>query len=228
MAENDATARLEALWGDTLTRLRQLEEEKTGVPATQWRAGGRATKANPDKENHTWWEANGLRMLNEFNEWWTANGAWTIWRTPIGEPAVEVGLFADLGGVPVRAYADLIAYDNDGVLSVIDFKTGSYMPDSGMQLGLYATLVETLFGVRPQRGYYYDARNAQMIPAPGMERWTPAVFTHLFQKFAAAIDAELFMPNVGMSCKTCGVKDYCYANGGSRSQGVDPLSTLGK
>ena len=120
--------------------------------------------------------------------------------------------------------SDLIAYDQNGILSVVDFKTGSYMPDSSMQLGLYATLVEILFGVRPQHGYYYDARNAVMIPSPGIERWTKPVFDELFGKFAVAISHDLFLPNIGMMCKSCGVKEFCYAYSGA--VGIDPLGDL--
>lgn len=216
----------QSVWLTALSEAVTSEVEKTGVVPEQWRAGGRATKANPLKENGGWWADRGHQMVSDFEAWWTANNDWYVWLTPTGERAVEIALFSDFNGVPVRAFADLIAYDADGILSVVDFKTGAHMPNNGMQLGMYATLVEVLFGVRPQRGYYYDARNATMVRAEGMERWTKPVFDHLFTKFAKAVEEEIFLPSISMLCSSCSVNDYCYAYGGQLAQDVDPISYL--
>ena len=215
---------LEALWQPAFDNAVATELMRSGIAAENWRAGGRATKENPDKENGTWWATNGFDMFKSFTEWWEANNNWHIWQTPQGDYGVELGLFSDFNGVPVRAFADLICYDQDGVFSVVDFKTGRSMPDSSMQLGLYATLIEHLFGVRPARGYYYDARKAIMVPAVGLDRWTKPVFDELFSQFQVAVQHEIFLPNIGMLCSSCGVKDMCYAYSGA--VGVDPLGDL--
>lgn len=215
---------LEALWQPAFDNAVATELMRSGIAAENWRAGGRATKENPDKENGTWWATNGFDMFKSFTEWWEANNNWHIWQTPQGDYGVELGLFSDFNGVPVRAYADLVCYDQDGVLSVVDFKTGTYMPDSAMQLGLYATLIEHLFGVRPQHGYYYNARKAIMEPVTGLDRWTKPVFDELFGQFQVAVQHEIFLPNVGMLCGSCGVKDFCYAYSGA--VGIDPLGDL--
>jgi CRISPR/Cas system-associated exonuclease Cas4 (RecB family) len=111
-------------------------------------------------------------------------------------------------------------------LTVIDFKTGSYMPDSSLQLGVYASLMEMQFGVRPTKGYYYSARKAQFIESPGIERWTIPVLTEMFRQFNLGIENKIFLPNIGMSCGTCGVKEYCYAVGGQLAEIFDPLAGI--
>ena len=111
---------------------------------------------------------------------------------------------------------------------MIDFKTGSYTPDSAMQLGVYACMMEMTFGIRPTRGYFYSARKAQFEEAYGLHLWTTPVFTELFAQFERGLQAEIFLPNIGMACGTCGVKDYCYAVGGQLAQVYDPLATIKK
>jgi hypothetical protein len=87
-------------------------------------------------------------------------------------------------------------------------------------------MMEMQFGVRPTRGYYYSARKAQFIEAPGLDRWTIPVLTELFTQFNLGIKHEIFLPNLGMSCSTCGVKEYCYAFGGQLAEVYDPLANL--
>ena len=214
------------LWTEKFSEAIEAEAERHGVAPAAWRAGGRATKENPNKEDGQFWLTKGDAMFNDFLAWWNANNDWYVWRTPHGIPAVEISLESELQGVPVKAFADIIVYDQDGVLSVVDVKTGSSMPTGSMQLGLYAVLCEKLFGVRPQRGYYYDARKATMVQAEGMDKWTLPLFEELFSQFARAVEAEVFLPNVGMLCSSCSVKQFCYIMGGELAQDVDPLSVL--
>jgi len=50
--------------------------------------------------------------------------------------------------------------------------------------------------------------------------------TELFAQFVRGVDANIYLPNLGMACSTCGVKDYCYAAGGQLSQIYDPLAEI--
>ena len=57
---------LEQVWDECfLEEIARIEKE-TGTNPTDWRAGGRATKANPDKENKAWWDTNGKQMFVNF------------------------------------------------------------------------------------------------------------------------------------------------------------------
>jgi hypothetical protein len=50
----------------------------------------------------------------------------------------------------------------------------------------------------------------------------------MFAKFELGVQNEIFIPNIGMSCNGCGVKDYCYAAGGELSEIYDPLALVNK
>ena len=42
---------------------------RTTIPEEDWKASGRATKANPDKENKDWWLKNGPLMVDKWIAW---------------------------------------------------------------------------------------------------------------------------------------------------------------
>ena len=163
-------------------------------------------------------------MFFDFINAWNESG-FELWVSPEGVPGIEIGFNNSFGEVPVKAFADAVVVQGNEI-AVVDFKTGSYMPDSSLQLGVYASMMEMQFGVRPTRGYYYSARKAQFIEASGLDRWTIPVLTELFTQFNLGIKHEIFLPNLGMSCSTCGVKEYCYAFGGQLAEVYDPLANL--
>ena len=213
------------MWEESFQEQIAEVQEKSGTNPVDWRKGGRATKANPDKEDGNWWSENGKKMFFDFINAWQESGL-EIWQTPQGLPGVEIGFNNMFGEVPIKAFADLIAVTPTGELVVVDFKTGNYTPDSSMQLGVYACCMEMTFGVRPSKGYFYSARKAQFEEVGGLDRWSVPVMTEMFTQFQRGLDAEIFLPNIGMSCGTCGVKEYCYAVGGQLAQIYDPLAGL--
>ena len=95
-----------------------------------------------------------------------------------------------------------------------------------MQLGLYANCIESTFGVRPTRGFFYSARDAEFIEVHDLDRWTMPLFTELFRQFDLGLKNRIFLPNPGMSCRTCGVKDFCHVMGGQLAPVYDTLSTI--
>jgi RecB family exonuclease len=194
----------ETIWRESFDAEIETVQSKSGSNPFDWRRGGRSTKENPNKEDGNWFE---------------------IWVSPEGVPGIEIGFNNLFGDVPIKAFADAVVMSGNE-LTVIDFKTGSYMPDSSLQLGVYASLMEMQFGVRPTKGYYYSARKAQFIESPGIERWTIPVLTEMFRQFNLGIENKIFLPNIGMSCGTCGVKEYCYAVGGQLAEIFDPLSQI--
>jgi len=214
----------ETIWRESFDAEIETVQSKSGSNPFDWRRGGRSTKENPNKEDGNWWDENGERMFFDFINAWQASG-FEIWVSPEGVPGIEIGFNNSFGDVPIKAFADAVVMSGDE-LTVIDFKTGSYMPDSSLQLGVYASLMELQFGVRPTKGYYYSARKAQFIESPGIERWTIPVLTEMFRQFNLGIENQIFLPNIGMSCGTCGVKEYCYAVGGQLAEIFDPLSQL--
>lgn len=216
---------LEQVWDECFLEAIAEAEAKSGTNPTDWRVGGRATKANPDKENKAWWDVNGKQMFINFTAAWRESG-FKVWVAPGGVPGVEINLSAAFGDVPIKAFADAIVVLPNGEIAVVDFKTGTYIPNSSLQLGVYAALMEILFDVRPTRGFYYDARQAVFKESYGINRWTVPVLTEMFAKFELGVQNEIFIPNIGMSCNGCGVKDYCYAAGGELAEIYDPLALV--
>lgn len=211
-------------WNSSFQKLIDEKAAETETIPSEWRAGGRATKAFPDKENDIWWSKNGPEMVDTFIQWWK-NSNWQVY-VANDLPHIEAGFNVMFGDVPVRGFVDLIAVTPDGQIAVIDYKTGTYMPDSGMQLGLYACCVEMTLGVRPTRGFFYNARSGIMEEVTDLSRWTIPLFTELFKQFEKALAAEIFLPSIGMMCKSCSVNKYCYAYGGELAGKYDPLASI--
>ena len=216
---------IEQLWLECFNECIGSEEERHGTNAIDWKAGGRKSKEWPDKENGDWWAVKGPEMLAKFVELWKQSG-WQPWITPEGIPAIELELNIPYGEVLIKAYVDLIAVTPDGELVIVDWKTGANMPGNAMQLGLYASSFEQQFGIKPAAGFYYNARAAEFQPAVGFDLWTPALFTELFRQFEFSVQNKIFLPNLGMMCKSCNVSDYCHANNGEFAPMVDPLYAI--
>jgi len=216
---------LEKIWEDAFTAQIAEVETKTGTNPTDWRVGGRASKANPDKENKVWWDENGKRMFFDFVNVWQQSQM-QVWTTPQNIPGVEIEFNNNFGDVPIKAFADLIAVLPSGEVAVVDFKTGSFMPSTAMQLGVYACCMEMTFGIRPTRGFYYNARKGEFEEAAGLNRWTIPLMTELFRQFSVGLENKIFLPNISMMCGSCSVKEYCYAYGGQLAQIYDPLAEI--
>jgi putative RecB family exonuclease len=183
-----------------------------GMP---WRAGGRATKANPNKEDAEWWLANGPRMVDYWIQFRDDSG-WKIWDTPAGIPAIETEMNQQINGVNIKAFLDRIMVAPTGELVIVDIKTGAE-PKSQTQLGIYAVLVEKTFGIRPQLGSYFMARTGELTNPVSLERFTEARLGSWAKGFEIAVSNKIFIPSTGFMCGTCAVNSSCYAVGGKDS-----------
>ena len=183
-----------------------------GMP---WRAGGRATKANPNKEDAEWWLAAGPRMVDYWIQFRDDSG-WKIWDTPAGIPAIETEMNQQINGVNIKAFLDRIMVAPTGELVIVDIKTGAE-PKSQTQLGIYAVLVEKTFGIRPQLGSYFMARTGELTTPVSLERFTEARLGSWAKGFEIAVSNKIFIPSTGFMCGTCSVNSSCYAVGGKDS-----------
>lgn len=214
---------LEAAWHATFEADLAAKVEQTGVDSTLWRAGGRATKAYPNKEDGQWWRDNGLAFSKAWVDW-RESVAWQIWETPAGEPAIELDLRCSFGDVPVRTIIDRIFVTPDGELAVVDIKTGASAPkDQGLQLGFYASAVEQVFGQRPSLCTYWNARKGGIGEFISVDHLTPAFLGHLLGEFVKARDMGLYLPNLSQNCSNCGVRRACAAVNGEEAHVYDPL-----
>ena len=109
---------------------------KGDTDLTNARVGGRATKANPNKEDQEFWQSAGPRWVEGYIAWRKANANWKIWTAPDGNPGIELALTPVVNGVPVKMIIDRV-FEVNGELVIVDLKTSQNTPTSSLQLGFY-------------------------------------------------------------------------------------------
>ena len=92
------------------------------------------------------------------------------------------------------------------------------------KLGTYAAGMEQFFGAagRPQYGAYWLARAGGTSPLMDLDSYTQDRLGYEYSTARKGMEAGIFLPNVGMLCGGCGVRDACYAVGGVNSADYKP------
>ena len=199
---------------------------KSADNGMEWRAGGRATKANPNKEDAAWWLEAGPKMVDFWTQFRQDSG-FNMYQLPDGSEAIETELNQEVGGVPLKAFLDRLMVAPTGELIVVDIKTSSREPASLTQLGIYAILVEKTIGVRPSLGSYFMARTGELTAPQSLDRYTEARLGSWAKGFELAMENKIFIPQVSTMCGTCSVNAACYAVGGKDSH-LYPEITIGE
>lgn len=184
----------------------------TGQEEASWRAGGRATKEYPNKEDESWWLANGGDMVQRWIDF-RANSGWQLWVTPQGIPAIELDVNIILDDVPIKMALDRVMVTPDGELAVVDLKTGKNTPSSEFQLGIYAVGMEKTFGIRPSVGVYWMARDGVTSAMVDLSKWTVERVTEIVTLFDKARKDGIYIPNFD-HCKMCNITEQCKYNNG--------------
>lgn len=209
---SEATAYFMSNWNNTMQRLKD-----DGVNTADIAAGGRKTTQWPDKENERFWLANGPGMVAAWIQWRTLmfNRGWQFYELPDGKPAIEVPVEVEFDDVLVKGYIDRVMVTENGEAIVVDIKSGSRVPASTLQLGIYALGMARNFGVTPAIGGYWMARKGELAEVSSLLHYTPERVGAWFGAAKRGIEAEVFIPHVGPFCGTCSVAQYCAAVGGS-------------
>lgn len=182
-------------------------EAETGVSRDLWRAGGRVSKQWPNKEDQSWWLANGPGMFNKWVDWRRGSG-WEI-ATFDDRPAIEFEIdFPVNDDFVVRMIIDRVMVNQSGELAVVDLKSGSRSPASDLQLAVYAAGMEKMLGVRPQFGTYWMARDGATTPLADIDHLSTDRIVGVLQMFDQARKSKIFLPNL-KECGYCGVAEYC-------------------
>lgn len=206
----------------------ETAERSPSYALEDWRASGRATKEWPNKQDYDWWLANGPQMVEAWQMWRETMG-WQLWQVA-GKPAIELECnFLLPHDIFVKAYIDRVFVLPNGDLCVVDIKTGANLPDTAAQLGVYATGVEILFGVRPTWGCFWDARKGQHTTLEPLGTWSREVLGEMFFQFLEGVKAGSFLPYPNKGCANwCSVAHACFVVGGQEAHRYDPLARAGR
>ena len=183
-------------------------KESEGIDLTNARVGGRATKANPNKEDIGYWKTQGPMWVEQYIAWRKQNPNWKIWTTPDGRPAIELELTPVVADVPVKMVIDRI-FDVDGQLVIVDLKTSKNTPTSTLQLGFYKLGLEETFDVKIDWGNYYMSRGSNTVDMVDLSGYTYEKMEFLVKGFDKARRAGIFLPNTNSCQYMCGLTAHC-------------------
>lgn len=182
--------------------------ESEGKDLTNARVGGRATKANPNKEDVNFWQATGPQWVQAYIDWRKANPDWKLWKTPQGAPAIELAMLPEFAGVPVKMILDRV-FEVNGELVIVDLKTSQQTPTNTLQLGFYKVGMLKTFGIDVKWGTYWMARQHGVSPLVSLEKYTEDKLEYLVSGFDKARKAGIFLPNTNNCQYKCGLTDFC-------------------
>jgi hypothetical protein len=175
---------------------------------TNARVGGRATKANPQKEDVNFWQATGPQWVQAYIDWRKANPDWKLWKTPQGVPAIELAMLPEFAGVPVKMILDRV-FEVNGELVIVDLKTSQQTPTNTLQLGFYKVGILKTFGIDVKWGTYWMARQHGVSPLVSLEQYTEDKIEYLVSGFDKARKAGIFLPNTNNCQYKCGLTAHC-------------------
>jgi putative RecB family exonuclease len=181
---------------------------KGDTDLTNARVGGRATKANPNKEDVNFWQTVGPRWVEGYIAWRKTNPDWKIWTAPDGNKAIELALTPVVNGVPVKMIIDRV-FEVNGELVIVDLKTSQNTPTSSLQLGFYKLGLEQTFGVEVKWGTYYMSRGNNVSDMVDLSEYTYDKMEYLIMQFDAARKNAIFLPNTNSCQYMCGLTEYC-------------------
>jgi hypothetical protein len=194
-------------WDEAWNRLKDKQLSDTGIDSSNWKAAGRATKANPNKEDGDWWNINGAKMVDRWIEWRSGANGWQMFEIN-GTPAIEIGITPIWNDVPVQMHIDRVMVTPDGELVVLDIKTGSRTPSSDLQLAFYAAGMEEVLGVRPKWGAYWMGRDGVVSEMIDLDKYPKEIIIDIVTQFDKARRESIFIPNFS-HCVMCNLKDKC-------------------
>jgi hypothetical protein len=184
------------------------EDSKGDIDLTTARVGGRATKANPNKEDATFWQSAGPMWVEGYINWRKANPNWKIWTAPDGNQGIELALTPVIKGVAVKMIIDRV-FEVNGELVIVDLKTSQQTPTSNLQLAFYRLGIQEAFGVNVKWGSYYMSRGNALSDMVDISDYTTEKMEYLIQTFDKARKAAVFLPNTNSCQYMCGLTDFC-------------------
>lgn len=134
---------------------------------------------------------------------------------PTGEPAVEVAFSITLGGVIVRGAIDqMVRWVDTGALTVRDFKAGSKLPATPLQLSVYGIAWRRCFGDPIQWGDFYMCKNGNPTGMFNLLDYPEGVVSAWVEMMDRSERSGVYLPNGSDACRVCTVRPSCSLMGG--------------
>lgn len=191
--------------------MRITPKTPTGEPDLSWWADAGRYKAVDDIKRR---ERVGLGQVEQYVQYYLAHPDERPWTTPDGQPAIELELTVDLGGVAVVAKIDTVISHPQYELIVRD--TRIKVPRLGThQLCVYAVAINERYGTAIDQGDYWNADTGRPTPVRSLvgRDDDPCTTEHLSRRFAAFEDnitAGNFPPVSDPAiCGSCSVNSSC-------------------
>jgi putative RecB family exonuclease len=194
---------------------RTLEAAK-GLARTLWDTKWR-------DETAQWVPEAALRQLR-WNAWWCIENLWGL-EDPAGvEPSgIEQEINTDIEGVTIKGFIDRWSRDDQGMITVTDYKTGKtprpqYQGDKYQQLMIYAIALQLLG--------HGEVKDVELLFLKGGDRLrrdvtaadvdkTVATIVGVHGKIVEGCESnspdEIFYPNPSILCNWCSFKPFCPA-----------------
>jgi len=194
------------------------DTERSGVDPAEWYCSGRASKQWPEKENWAWWNEHGPSFALAWKSW-RLTAPWEIWIDNDGRPAIEYEFNAVIGGQRVKGFIDRIMVHNNQLI-LLDLKTNSREPDNTLQLGTYREAVMQQEGMDAAVGTYWMARTGATTMPKMLTEWTGARLDFYYREADHRRKNNRLLAAPSTMCSACGVREFCYAVGGSKVKDV--------
>lgn len=197
-------------------------QERNCPDLALWSTTPRVKSVVTDLSNR---QADGRHQAAMYEEEYN-RGGWEIAQDDLGDPMVEIGfsqtLTLDGFDMVVRGHVDQVRIDEDGVLSIVDLKTGSPKGTDNRQLGLYGWGINRMFpDYEIQWGRMWYSK-LDSVPRSGdkagrysaytnLDSFDTAYWTSQFTQLYRGINNSVFLPNPGDNCRTCDALAFCSA-----------------
>ncbi|MFJ9900267.1 RecB family exonuclease [Streptomyces sp. NPDC091280] len=147
----------------------------------------------------------GQEQTAYYVEWAKVNGP-SIWKTPEGEPGLELYFLVELGGIEVRGYIDQLVTVKDAVRPR-DLKTGS--TKSKFQLQTYGIAVRKLYGVEVNDADWYLAKDGRLSRPVRLDQVSADDLGERYASMDAGVKAGDFPARPSYDCRFCDVSHAC-------------------
>lgn len=190
------------------SEISSIQSQYPDVSLADWKAGGRVSKQWPNKENYDWWITNGPAMYDNWVKY-RASMKVDVWQPADGVLGIELGVdFPVNDDFMLRMFIDRVFVNDAGEMIIMDLKTGSRAPSSDLQLAIYAAGIERVFGVRPQWGTYWMAREGTHSELVNLDYLPTDKVLSVVSQFDFARKNGIFIPNLS-NCHYCSVATHC-------------------